>query len=213
MMSKIRLQNLENIINEQFDNNWAKFARAIEKTPPYLQAIKTGLRPFSEKNARYMEEKLNLPNGYFDRNHDEQSSEEGIISVPRYSFKLSAGEGCDIFSEEIAGYEYLNREYVESKKWDTSKMCVIPVDGDSMLNTLISGEKILINTRQKELIDNRIFAIAKDGKAWIKRVIFNPIDMVYMITSDNSTYTRFDFPYDDACHVIGIAVHTLGRDL
>lgn len=212
-VNNIRVHNVKKLISQY--GTQQKFADAIKKSQSQVGQWINNHNPLGEKLARYIENKLSLDNGYLDQDHDntDLAIDDDVIKVKRYSLKLSAGFGCDIFCEEPEGSEYLNRAYVESCGWKIDSLCVFAVDGDSMLVTLLNGEKVVIDTSRTEPLDNRVFAVAKNGVAWIKRLIFNPNTMNYLVTSDNDSYRRFDFPLDNECKIIGLAVHTLGRKL
>lgn len=207
--------NYTKIITEYIEanhKNLNQFCKEYEINYGMMHSIVNGKKSFEIAAAKNIEDKIYAKTGV--RIFSTQETEDSdMIKIPFYSVKLSAGFGNNIFNEERVGWRYLNRGYIEMKHWNSSHLCVVTVDGESMEKTLLSGEEILIDTSRKEAIDNRIFAIARNGKVWIKRLLINPVDMSIMVTSDNKAHQRYDFPKDEDTLIIGMAVHTLGREL
>jgi Peptidase S24-like len=63
MNRKVKLQQL---VNERFDGNQAKFAKAIARAPAQVNHWLTGHRKLGDAGARHIEMTLELRQGYFD---------------------------------------------------------------------------------------------------------------------------------------------------
>ncbi|RTK95952.1 MAG: LexA family transcriptional regulator [Neisseriaceae bacterium] len=218
MINKIRLLNLENIINEQFDNNWSKLARALDKSPPYIQAIKSGLRPFSEKNARYFEEKLSLPIGYLDKDHSNKLEDtlDNTFQIPEYDVKLAANSlnGAEVIDpNNIIKHWAIDNSYLDDFRVKPEILAVVQVNGDSMEHTLRSGERVIIDKSKKEAIDNKVFAITSQNKCWVKRVRITPKGTIWQ--SDNPDYHEYDADLNNGAtvRIEGMVLSVLARKI
>lgn len=211
-MNKIRVQNLQKLIDEKF-NSWNKLAAAVGKEASYINGVKNDKRPFTEKLAREIEQKLGLPNGYLDTIERNEAANDEVFFFPEYDIKMSAGSGCEITNEEVIRQIPLLKSEFRMLGIGEQGVVVFTVDGESMLNSLVSGEKVLVDTKSNLPIDNRIFAICIDNTVLIKRLFIDPTTSNILVTSDNDSYKRFDFVANEETKILGLAIHTLGRKL
>lgn len=99
--------------------------------------------------------------------------------------KLSAGTGEIVYDfEEVEGSRSFEREWMRKEGLDARHCKMVEVDGDSMFPTLESGESILVNTRDRELRHNKVFALVTDDGLRVKRLIRRS-DGQWEIHSDN----------------------------
>ena len=211
-ISKTRFDNLMKLVNNNYQGSLNKLAKDLGKNVNAFYFIQRGERLLGEELARNIEEKLNLDFGYLDKIKSEDIIED-LIYIPEYSIKLSAGSGCEVIDETIIRHIPLLKSEIRLLGLKEQDLVIFTVDGDSMLPSLISGERVLIDTTQFNVIDNRIYAVCKDNNVWIKRLFIEPSTQKVFVTSDNKSYERFDYQADETVKVIGLAVQTLGRKL
>lgn len=88
---------------------------------------------------------------------------------------------------------------------DTSKIKRCRVRGDSMERTLFHGDMVTINTGDRRVIDNSVYAIVVADQLKVKR-LRRRRDGGLLIVSDNERYPVEDVPPDELEHV-----HIIGR--
>ena len=179
----------------------ADFARKIGVTPSYLsQMLSIGFR-FGEKAARKFEEKLHRPPGEFESKdelglrtvdiwHIPSDLPENVFAlVPRVNIQLAAGAGSvDQKGEEdmpplAFRADWLRNQNVTSR--ENLRTC--DVKGDSMEPFLQDGDTVLIDIGQKEIINDKVFAIRYGDDLRIKR-LSKRFDGGLLIRSDNPRY-------------------------
>jgi len=187
-MKEIRLTNLERLIRESFGNNVSTFAKKIELSISYTSELKNGKKTFTEKTARKLEKKLGLIDGYFDSSTP--FTLEQTISVPLYSVKLSAGDGCEMLpSEELGTVQYSMEDMKTFGVSKASDLIALRAEGDSMSPLINDGAKVIINTGQKEIIDNRHYAFYTDDCVARVKTLRKAIKGIVII-SENPSYSE-----------------------
>lgn len=207
-IEKIRLENLLKLIEKKFQSNLSQFAIAIDKKQPYINDIKHHRRPFTEKLARHIEERMELPVGFLDTGEDNVLQ----IQLPIYSIHLSAGSGSNIFEEEIKGYYPIDVDALKRYGWNSRDLCVFNVAGDSMAPTIADSQAVIVNTRERRIIDNKIFAISINNEVFIKRLFRDVLNNQVRIISDNTIYSEVVTKSEDF-KIIGKVVYLLGRPI
>ena len=211
LINEIRINNLVKIIESRFDNSWTKLAYFVEKKQPYLAAIKSGTRPFSEKMARYIELKLGLEPGYLDKTTNEIENElPNRVAIPVYGIKLSAGSGCNILSEKPLKYYHFDELDIKESQWNAKKLCVFKVAGDSMEPEIINGQEVLVNSDEISIIDNKYYAFCVNDEVFIKKLFIDIITKKIKIKSVNESYDDV-FVNENEIKIIGRVVLLLAR--
>lgn len=211
-MNRSRIQNLQKIIDERF-NSWNKLAIAIGKEASYLNGVKNDKRPFTEKLAREIEYKLNLPHGYLDRGYENHEIIPGTFRTPEYEVKFSLGEGEEIISpDNIVKYHVLDESFLHDFMVKKENLAVVSVIGNSMEPTLRDREKVIIDISRREFIDNKVFAITTKNHAWVKRLRITPNGERWR--SDNEEYRQYDDELNNGestIRLLGLVLYSLGR--
>jgi phage repressor protein C with HTH and peptisase S24 domain len=213
-MNNIRIINLQNIVSDRF-NSWTQLAEAIGKHQSYISELRNEKRPFTEKIARDIEEKLDLPRGYLDKNHsDNDELEPGTFRIAEYNVKLSAGLGEEVIHpENIKRYHTFNEEFLTDFRVKKNNLAIVQVVGDSMHPTLLSNELVVIDFSQKDPLDNHVYAITTQNQTWVKRYRITPAGGKWQ--SDNEEYREFDKPLNDGTpvRIVGLVLFSLGRKI
>ncbi|MFG1414022.1 S24 family peptidase [Xanthobacter sp. VTT E-85241] len=90
---------------------------------------------------------------------------------------------------------------------------ILPVDGDSMMPTLMPGDRVMINRRQNTPSSDGLYAIGGPYGVQIKRIEYiqgtqDPI--MIKVISDNPLHSERELPADEI-HVIGRVVCRISR--
>jgi phage repressor protein C with HTH and peptisase S24 domain len=176
-------------------------AAAIGKPPNKASDLLNGQGSFGAKIARELEEALGLPKGYFDG----IGESDDFIDVKVVNVKLAAGHGADPEIEELIGHLKFTRAFLRNCGVSAASARVVEVEGPSMEPTIKDGAVLLVNTNNREPLENAIFALARphDGLV-VKRLVKTGAGWV--ARSDNRDYD--DIPIDD-----GEPISIIGRAL
>jgi len=156
-------------------------SKAGVESPPLEYQAETELRPLGEKQAEDM----------------------GIALIPELQLGYSMGGGNVIEMFEHNGVAPFKREWLRPMmKGSFDDLFVAKGEGDSMIPTMLDGDIVLIDTAQKDVLQqDRIWALSYGDLGMIKRVRKLP-DGGYQINSDNPAVTAIT-AYDGEMYVIG----------
>ncbi len=174
-----RIQQLRELIKNQFHNNQAEFARAIDRSPSQVHQLLSGRRNLGDAIARHIEMTLELGEGWID----------GLAPVknqPKYPTDLRTNENIPVITWETVGnsngvpFEIepndIN-EWVASTCEHSPFAFALKVQGESMVDnssiySFNEGEIILIDPKLTPR--NGDFVIVKpenDTQAFFKKLI------------------------------------------
>lgn len=133
----------------------------------------------------------------------QQAKDMGIALIPELELGYSMGGGNVIELFEHTGVAPFKREWLRPMmKGSFDELFVAKGEGDSMIPTMLDGDIVLIDTAQKNILQqDRIWALSYGDLGMIKRVRKLP-DGGYQINSDNPAVTPMT-AYDGEMHVIG----------
>ncbi|MBP9742804.1 MAG: helix-turn-helix transcriptional regulator [Burkholderiales bacterium] len=208
----IRIKNFLKLVEQHFEGSINAFATANDISPnPYYMII-NGTRPFGVKAAKTVELIFKLQPGQLDAENC-ISSHSTVAQLPVYGNRLSAGNGNTIFDEEIIRYHAVDRNDIKTFGWKEENLCIFEVYGDSMTPKLYEGQKVIVDTAQSDIIDNRIYAISVHNDIFIKK-LFKDIGSGSLIArSENTAYPEKNFTQNDEVKIIGRVVYLLGQAL
>lgn len=210
---KIRLQNTIAMVNTMFNGNWTAFAAKIEKARSYVSDIKNGHKlQFTEKLARLIEEKCDLPEKFLDKTPGEKPLEDKVQQIPLYNlnhFKLTR-TGFDQKPNDTFPIDLVT---MEEFHWKPKNLLVFIVNGESMSPTIQHNSKVLIDTSQLKVEDGKIYALSKNNEIFLRRVFRQVGSNGYEAKSDNEKYGKIDFNDDSDVKVIGRAIYLLGQEI
>ncbi|MCP3899548.1 MAG: helix-turn-helix transcriptional regulator [Desulfobacteraceae bacterium] len=119
------------------------------------------------------------------------SNSEGITStatsedvgIPQYKdVSLAAGHGSNIYQEEVNGIMYFKKNWLKSRSLSSDYCVVVYAVGDSMSPVINDGSVILVNTKDKKIIDGKYYALNYSGEARVK-ALYKKIDGSILIRS------------------------------
>lgn len=210
--SAIRAKNFLRLIAEHFDGSVNAFAKThgISPTPYYM--ILNGNRQFGSKVAKTVEKFFKLQPGQLDIENG-ASEYETVVQIPVYGNRLSAGSGNTIFEQNIIRHHAVDLNDIKTFGWKEERLCIFEIQGDSMTPELHEGQKVIVDTSQIEIIDNRIYAISVHNDIFIKR-IFKELGTGKLIArSENKAYPDKYFNDGDEFSIVGRVVYLLGKSL
>lgn len=209
-MTTTRLNNLQRLIDKRFKGKDSDFAKAANVSASQISQWRSGYRNLGEKVARGIEESLNLPVGYLDREgnklHEVIDSGEnahtvremttiyGCHQVPLLKNSASMGGGQealheDVFSGALALSTMFIRDQIKPTK--PSALRFIHAYGDSMKPTFESGDILLVDTGIREVKIDGVYVLEAHDRLFVKRVR-QKLDGFYEISSDNPTHRTVD---------------------
>jgi phage repressor protein C with HTH and peptisase S24 domain len=133
--------------------------------------------------------------------------------VPFYNAEASAGHGSVVGFEEVIERLAFSRHWLRQRDLSPSELALIRVRGDSMAPTIRSGAIALVDVRSKQLSDDAVYILQRDGDLIAKRLQIDWSGGVY-IRSDNQAYPPQHLNSDEASRLIVIGrVVWVGQEL
>jgi hypothetical protein len=210
-IDKIRKENLLTLIAETgkkskladlADTNAAYISQLLSKNPKKIRNIGDDL-------ARKLESACGKTRGWMDTDHDKFIREpnkfeygnikckmiaewetpsdlpEGSYAfIQRVKISLSAGNGSYVTEEQSGNPLAFTSKWIRERNLNKKDLVCVDVTGDSMEPYLNDGDVVLINTADKQVINNSIYAIRYNDELRIKR-LFIRFDGYLIISSDN----------------------------
>jgi phage repressor protein C with HTH and peptisase S24 domain len=119
------------------------------------------------------------------------------VRVPRYDVRASAGPGAVVETEGVIEYVLFDQEYLRLKlRLNPANLALIEAHGDSMADTIQSGDLMLVDTSVPQLRGDGIYAIAIGETLLVKRVVVR-LDGGVLLKSDNPRYDPIEVPKRD----------------
>jgi phage repressor protein C with HTH and peptisase S24 domain len=206
-IENIRRANLEALIAKNYKN---KRQFCLKHTFNYgsLYSTLKGERPFGERLAREIEARLGLEQYVLDKSKSELLTE---ARIPEYHLRLSAGNGCRVWDEEVKRHHLMDRFELKNMGWHEETLCIFTVVGDSMLPEIHEGNRVIVDTSATVIIDNKIYAICVNGEIFIKRLFKDIGNNRILVRSDNQAYPDKYLTLNEEFIVVGRVVYLLGK--
>lgn len=123
-----------------------------------------------------------------------RDSTSAMVSVPYYDARASAGYGRVCDTMQTGSVQFPRQLVVGDMGLKPSSLVIVTADGDSMLPTIRSGDRLMIDTSQVERIEG-VYAVVMRGSLFVKRV--SRTDAGFLVQSDNTLYPPETFPVSD----------------
>jgi phage repressor protein C with HTH and peptisase S24 domain len=140
-----------------------------------------------------------------------------FVKIPILEAALAAGTGSYATDDVVLEYMDIGRDRLEKYQVAEDSATIVPIRGESMETTLITGDLLLVNTAIRKPISGKIFAFDFDGDLRVKR--FNKrLDGSWLISSDNEDKNLYrdeivSTHNIDKLRIIGQAVVVVERKL
>ncbi|MBF0445844.1 MAG: helix-turn-helix transcriptional regulator [Magnetococcales bacterium] len=225
-ISVLRREKLAELIRQE--GSQSGVARKIDTDPSYLSQIMSakGRRNVGEALARRIEERFNKKPGWMDSGFSSDStpymevsqdmgdSLDDFVLIPHYTAAASMGPGeAQPDDDQINGHLAFKNVWLKKRRLNPRFLTVIDAVGDSMHPTISNGDVLLVDLRQKEPIDNRIFVLRMEDQLYAKRLQKRP-NHIINIHSDNPLSPPFEINLENSegVDIIGRVIWA-GKDL
>ncbi|MFM9768150.1 S24 family peptidase, partial [Streptomyces scabiei] len=74
-------------------------------------------------------------------------------------------------AEEDGPPVYMPADLIKRRGYQAEALIAIKVRGDSMETTLFEGDTVVINTMDKTITDNQVYAVNYEGEDVVKRLV------------------------------------------
>lgn len=184
-------QRLLSLVDSHPSYDLAGLSKLIGKNHAYLHQFiwKGSPRELRERDLRTVLKALN-------GEPSDKASSLAVVQIPQYSFRAGMGGGGVITDESEAEYLALPRTYLEQMQLASADLISIAVEGDSMSPTLESGDRVMVNRKDKNPSSGGVFAIHDSDVLVVKRVeripATNPVRL--KLISDNPNHGIYEVP-------------------
>lgn len=127
----------------------------------------------------------------------------GLIHIPEYDVRLSAGGGSIVETEQVRRFWSLPESYIQALGVG-QRLAFVEIVGDSMAPTLLSGDLVLLDLESTNPTTPAIYALYDGGATVCKRVerILRSDPPALRLISDNPVYQTYEVPAEWA-NIIG----------
>lgn len=125
---------------------------------------------------------------------DSAPQRKAQVTIPEYDVRASAGPGSIVDSENVRDEWAFSRHYLDSLGVLGHKLGVIEVIGDSMADTLNSGDRILVDMTDRNPARPGVFVLWDSDATVVKRVEKIPASdpPVLVLISDNPSHRPYE---------------------
>jgi len=117
------------------------------------------------------------------------ADEKGYSLIPKVRARLSAGTGSLETEGDVIGLYAFKTDFLR-RKGHAKRMVLMDVAGDSMEPDIWSGDTVLIDQGQNEIIAGGLFAIGIDQEVYVKYLDKIPGKLI--LRSKNPQYTPIE---------------------
>ncbi|MFS2113317.1 helix-turn-helix transcriptional regulator [Herbaspirillum frisingense] len=146
---------------------------------------------------------------------EDGAADPRFLQIRTVRLRLQAGiNGIALEKAEEDGPPvYMPAELIKRRGYQASALIAIKVRGDSMETTLFEGDTVVINTLDKTIADNQVYAVNYEGEDVVKRLVRDNGD--WWLTSDNPDQRRYPRKLcrGASCVVIGKIVYKQSENI
>ena len=219
-------ERLDTLIRQSKKDDYSSISALIGKNHAYIQQfIQRGIpKRLKEEDRRTMARYFNIPEWELGSPFQNQSGSayipgfsdfgnDGIIMIPSYDIKASAGFGAFVEREWTDNFMPFQNRFLNSlTQSNPDNLSILTVSGDSMIPTLSDGDCILVDTLETTLKRDGIYVIRNDETLSVKRISVNPSTGLLAIKSDNPLYETWPDCKPSDINIIGRVIW-VGRNL
>ncbi len=194
-------QKLLALVDNHPSFDLAGLSRLLGKNHAYLHQYiwKGSPRELREKDLRTLLEALN--------GTQTVAETTSTVRIPEYEFRAGMGGGGVVSNERERDFLALPRSYLEQMQLVSADLITIEVQGDSMSPTLESGDRIMVNRKDKNPASGGVFAIHDSDVLVVKRVeripATSPVRL--KLISDNPIHGTYEVPAEET-NILGRVV-------
>lgn len=135
---------------------------------------------------------------------------EGMIIIPRYTVKASAGHGEPVLEIDTEGQpNYFRSGWAQKNGYKPDGLFSIVAMGNSMEPTIPNGASLIVH-RQTEVVSGRVHVLCRGDECYVKRLI-RQMDGSILVKSENPDYKDVLISPDDPMplHIVGLVVSVM----
>jgi len=159
---KVRLANLNKLVEERFNGNASLAAKAIERSHTFVWQLVNRRRAIGEATARHIERMIGLPLESLDNGMDSLGRPREINVV------LPGGERQTYYMvpgvRSVAELEERTGEYRPCGTPCSGGTVWAPVTTNAVKPRLTKGEEAFIDTERRVLVDEGVFVVRAKGR-------------------------------------------------
>lgn len=197
----INRQRLLALVDSHPSYDLAGLSRLLDKNHAYLHQYiwKGSPRELREKDLRAILQAL-------DGNAPARAAAH-TVQIPQFGFRAGMGGGGIIENEISDEHLSLPSSYLEQMQLASADLITIEVEGDSMSPTLESGDRVMINRKDRNPATGGIFAVHDSDALVVKRVerIPSTKPVRLKLISDNPNHGSYEVPADET-NILGRVV-------
>lgn len=135
--------------------------------------------------------------------HPDELPEGEYVFVPRLNIQLSTGHGreqidVDLIKDKPQAFR---ADWIRELRLKPAGLASMRVTGDSMEPRLYSGDAVVVDTADTEVLDGKAYALWYDGGERIKRLFRLPGGGVRIVSDNRDKYPSIDLSADQCQHV------------
>lgn len=112
-----------------------------------------------------------------------------FVPIPVYDIQASAGHGSLVEDGAPLHHQMFREQFLRRvTRAPVAKLAVIHVDGDSMADTLLNGDQVLVDRTVTRVVKPGLYVILFDGELIVKRCQRDMKTGALLIQSDNPLY-------------------------
>lgn len=197
-INTLRIKALQHLMG---DLSQAAFADRYDINASHISQILSGHRPFGERAAQNMEDKIGLPRGALSSPStiiDGKVTEKfitparaGEIDIPQYDVRAAMGHGQVLPSDYIETIRHItvSTDFLRQQGCTVSNsknLCIITGFGESMHKTFASGDPLIIDRGVTTVEIDGVYLISLNNHLMVKRLQI--ISRGVRILSDHDAY-------------------------
>ncbi|WP_374491621.1 helix-turn-helix transcriptional regulator [Brachymonas sp.] len=190
-----RREALKRLIDDQYGGKKADFARKSGIDATYVQRLLADPTKAQSRNiGEEIVDKITALHPTWLTGNGEpvmaidlgESTPEHLVLIPESTARLSAGNGSINYdtgeSDTAKAYD---RQWLSQARLNPRYLRRFKVRGDSMENTLYSGDTVLVNELETQIIDGKVYALLVGDDFRVKR-LYTMVDGSLILHSDNA---------------------------
>jgi phage repressor protein C with HTH and peptisase S24 domain len=176
-----RVRTLRRLV--EAEGKIVEFARKFDLDASYISQLLNGHRGFGERSARKIEQKMGLPEGYFDRTDMESNAEEAPPLAPprRIPVVGTAQLGDNGYWSELEYPPGHGDGYILLPTRDPSAYA-LRCRGDSMKPRIRDGEFVVIEPGSRPMPGDEVLVRSKDGRVMVKTLLYVRDGRVHLLS-------------------------------
>lgn len=206
--------NYKNILIEYIEKNHKnlnQFCTEYELSYGFLHRVVNDKKTFEIGAAKTIEDKIFAKTGkrIFATDNYLEPVNSKIIEIPVHEATMAAGvvdqnPTFDVLTDDKV---FLTESELQELQLKRENLHAFKVRGDSMQYTINDGARVVVDRKQLDIIDNRVYAITYGDELLARVKRLRKTAKGLLITSDNKAYDDELIEYSD----LDVIINIIGR--